>query len=72
MRQILNILELVIALLIILLVLLQAKGTGLGTTFGGSGEFYSARRGVEKIVFQLTILLTIAFAVVSFGLLLLQ
>lgn len=51
-------------------ILLQAKGTGLGTMLGGSGEFYHSRRGVEKVVLYGTVILAILFAVFSFGLLL--
>ena len=42
-------------------ILLQARGTGLGVTFGGGGNVYRTKRGVEKKLFQLTILLSILF-----------
>lgn len=65
MKMTLLILQIVISLILTALILLQAKGVGLGRAFGGGGEFYKSRRGVEKIVFQLTILFVIAFLISS-------
>lgn len=48
-----------------MLIILQAKGVGLGSTWGGGGEFYKSRRGVEKIVFNLTIFLVVIFLITS-------
>lgn len=72
MRNVLVVLQLVVSLLLVGLILLQAQGTGLGNSalFGGSGEFYSSKRGVEKFVFLGTITLTILFASLSVVLLL--
>lgn len=55
MKYILQIIQIIIATSIIALILLQAKGVGLGRAWGGGGEFYKSKRGVEKIVFYLTI-----------------
>ncbi|MCL4390297.1 MAG: preprotein translocase subunit SecG [Patescibacteria group bacterium] len=65
MKNVLIILETIISILLIGSVLIQAKGTGLGSSFGGSGEFYQSRRGVEKIIFYATIGLSATFALVS-------
>ncbi len=67
MKTILTIAQLLISVGLIGLILLQAKGIGLGNSaiFGGSGEFYSSKRGVEKFVFIGTIALTVLFAVLS-------
>ena len=46
-------------------VLLQARGAGLGSTFGGDSSVYRSRRGVEKRLFQFTILLAILFVIFS-------
>ena len=48
-------------------VLLQARGAGLGSTFGGDSSFYRSRRGVEKRLFQFTVLLAVLFVVFSFA-----
>lgn len=59
------ILEILVALLLIGLVLLQAKGGGLGTAFGGSGQVYHTKKGIEKAVFYLTIGLTILLTLLA-------
>jgi preprotein translocase subunit SecG len=46
-------------------ILLQARGAGLGATFGGESSVYRSRRGVEKRLFQFTIVLTLLFIGVS-------
>ena len=47
--------------LMILLILIQTRGASLGAGFGGSGELHTERRGVEKNIFQLTIVMAIIF-----------
>jgi preprotein translocase subunit SecG len=46
-------------------VLLQAKGSGLGSIFGGDGGVYRTKRGVEKTLYQATIGLAVLFFVIS-------
>ena len=58
---ILNIIQIVISVLLIAAILLQQRGGGLSSTFGGSGAFYGTRRGVEKGILWATIVLTILF-----------
>lgn len=58
--------HIVIAILFIGLILMQSKGVGLGTTFGGGGDFYRTKRGIERVVFILTIVLAVLFSVTSF------
>jgi len=65
MRNFLLILQLVVSFVLITIILLQSKGTGLGAAFGGSGGFYRSKRGVEKLFVYLTIFLTITFFVLS-------
>lgn len=65
MREILSIVQIIIAASLIFLIMMQAKGVGLGRAWGGGGEFYKSRRGVEKIIFQLTIVLTSLFLISS-------
>lgn len=57
--------QIVLAVIIIVFVLLQSQGTGLGATWGGGGETYHTKRGVEKVIFRLTIVAIILFALVS-------
>ena len=53
------------SLLLIIFILLQSRGVGLSSTFGGDGTFYRTRRGPEKLLFNLTIFLTTTFALIS-------
>lgn len=65
MKDVLLTFQIAIAIGLIILVLLQAKGGGLSSTFGGSSQVYRSRRGVEKIVVYLTIVLAVLFFIVS-------
>lgn len=59
----LYIVQIIISVALIAAVLLQTKGAGLGGIFGGQGAVYKSRRGVEKILFNVTIGLAVAFFV---------
>lgn len=66
MNTVLNIVQIIISVVLIVLVLLQARGSGLGRTFGSDGgSLYRTRRGIEKTLFQFTIALIVAFILVS-------
>lgn len=57
-----TIIQTVLAVLLMIAVLLQAQGTGLGAGFGGEGgNLYRTRRGVEKRLHTITIVLAILF-----------
>lgn len=47
--------------LMIICILLQARGASLGAGFGASGEFFTARRGLDKSLFDTTIVLAVLF-----------
>lgn len=57
--------QLVVAVALILLVLLQVRGGGLGGIFGQADTVYRTKRGVEKTLFQLTIALVIIFVILA-------
>jgi preprotein translocase subunit SecG len=61
----LNIAQLLVATALSIVLLLQAKGSGFGAGLGGSTSVFRTRRGVEKTLFQLTIVLVILFVFVS-------
>jgi preprotein translocase subunit SecG len=61
LELILNTSQIVLAVLLVAGILLQARGTGLGAAFGGGGNVYRTKRGAEKKIFQLTIVLAILF-----------
>ena len=64
----LQILQIAISSILILVILLQVKGSGFGAALGGmsGGSVYRTKRGLERTLFQATILLTIVFIFVSF------
>jgi preprotein translocase subunit SecG len=53
--------QLIISILLIIAILLQSRGTGLGSAFGGSGGDYLTKRGLEKKLFIITIILSVLF-----------
>ncbi|OIO17940.1 preprotein translocase subunit SecG [Candidatus Kuenenbacteria bacterium CG11_big_fil_rev_8_21_14_0_20_37_9] len=57
----LNIIQIIIACLLIITILLQNRGSGLGAAFGGEGNVYMAKRGAEKIIFILSIIFATLF-----------
>jgi preprotein translocase subunit SecG len=57
--------QLVLGVLLSVSILLQSRGAGLGSSMGGGGELYSTRRGVEKILFRLTVLFAVLFIGIS-------
>lgn len=61
LANILQIVTLVSGVLVILLILLQARGASLGAGFGSSGELFTTRRGVDKSLHEATIITAIVF-----------
>ncbi len=57
--------QIVVAVALTVIALLQVKGGGLGGIFGQADTVYRTRRGVEKTLFQLTIVLAVIFIVLS-------
>lgn len=53
--------EIILGTVLVGLIVLQSKGTGLGSTFGGDMGFYGTKRGAEKMLFVLTIIISILF-----------
>ena len=60
------------ATLLVMAILFQQKGSGLSSAFGGEGNIYTTKRGLEKILFRITIVLGILFLALSLLNLLLQ
>ncbi|HLD81590.1 MAG TPA: preprotein translocase subunit SecG [Patescibacteria group bacterium] len=56
-----SILQIIIAILLIASILLQQRGSGLGASFGGESTVFRTKRGVEKSLFQTTIVLSLLF-----------
>jgi len=60
-NPVLAIAEILVSFGLIAAVLLQSRGAGLGSTFGGESSVYTSRRGVEKRLFQFTVVLALLF-----------
>ena len=56
-----NIIQFILSALLIAVILLQQKGTGLSGVFGGSSNIYSTKRGVDKILYTATIVISVIF-----------
>ena len=63
--SILNIAQIVISILLIVVILMQNKGTSLGGIFGGGDNVFATKRGVEKKLHIATIVLSVLFFTVS-------
>lgn len=61
----LNIAQILISAVLTVIILLQVKGTGFGAGLGGQDSVYRTRRGIERTLFQLTIVLVIIFLGIS-------
>lgn len=59
--MVLNVIEIVLAVLLIAGILVQARGSGLGAAFGGDSNVYRTRRGIEKRLHMTTVVVAVAF-----------
>jgi len=65
MQTNLNIAQIILSIALILIILFQVRGGGLGGIFGQQSGVYRTRRGVEQILFRLTIVFVVIFLVIS-------
>ncbi len=65
MKNILTIVQILLSILLLISILLQSRGSGLSGSFGGAGEFYRTRRGFEKVLLRLTIIIAVLFLISS-------
>jgi preprotein translocase subunit SecG len=63
--DIINLLQIFIAVALIAVILMQNRGAGMSGLFGGTGNVYASKRGLEKKLFYATIVLSVSFFVVS-------
>jgi preprotein translocase subunit SecG len=64
--SLLNVAQILIALMVVVVILAQVRGGGLGGIFGGSGESaFRTRRGIERTLFRFTIVLVVVFIILS-------
>lgn len=65
MKVTISLIQIILGLFLIVVIILQQKGSGLGTAFGGDLSFYRTKRGAEKLLFYATIGLAILFILSS-------
>ena len=65
MQTYLSVAQIILSIALILAVLLQVRGGGLGGIFGQADSVFRTKRGVEKTLFQLTIALVVLFIIVA-------
>ena len=59
--NILPVVTIVSSVLLVICILLQARGASLGAGFGSSGELFTTRRGIDKSLFDVSVVLTVVF-----------
>ncbi len=64
-KQILFFAQIAVSIILIILIAIQQRGTALGSAFGGGGEFYSARRGIQKNIYYATIVIAGLFIILG-------
>ncbi|MCB0215255.1 MAG: preprotein translocase subunit SecG [Caldilineae bacterium] len=65
MATYLRIALIIVSVVLTALVMLQSKGGGLGSMFGSDGSVYQTRRGMEKTMYNMTIVFSIVFLLIS-------
>lgn len=65
MNPVLAVGQLIVAVALTFAILLQSRGSGLGGTFGGDSSVYRSRRGIERRLWQFTIVLIVLFSIFS-------
>lgn len=65
MSNIFKIFQIILAILLMVCILMQQRGSGLGMAFGGTGNVYRSRRGIEKILFISTIVIAVLFCLTA-------
>lgn len=65
MKNLFLVIQIIVSVLLAASILLQSRGTGLGTTFGDSSEQYRSKRGIENLLFRSTVVLLAVFLITS-------
>ena len=64
-RQYFQIAQIIFSVALIIAILLQTRGAGLGSVFGGTGTVFKTRRGIDRLLFRITIAFVVLFVVIS-------
>lgn len=65
MKQYLNLAQILLSIALIIAILLQSRGAGFGGAFGTQSTVFRTRRGLERTLFQITIILAVVFTLIS-------
>ena len=65
MKPVISLLQIILGILLIMVIIIQQKGAGLGSAFGAELSFYRTKRGAEKLLFYVTIILSVAFILLA-------
>ncbi|MBM2826361.1 MAG: preprotein translocase subunit SecG, preprotein translocase subunit SecG [Dehalococcoidia bacterium] len=65
MKDVLSVVQIVIATLLVAVIILQSRGAGFGGAFGAQAAVYRTRRGLEQHLFRATILLSVVFVITA-------
>ncbi len=65
MELALQISQIIVSILLVLAILSQNRSQGLSASFGGTGQFYIEKRGAEKVIYYITLTLSILFVGLS-------
>ena len=62
---VIQIVQIILGVALVVSILLQARGAGLGSVFGGTGTVFKTRRGIDRLLFRITIVFAVLFCLVS-------
>ncbi|MDQ2904964.1 MAG: preprotein translocase subunit SecG [Ktedonobacteraceae bacterium] len=64
-----RVVQIILGVAVMIFILLQVRGAGLGSVFGGTsaGSVFKTRRGVERLVFNITVIFVVLFCIISLG-----
>ncbi len=65
-RILFKVIQIVLSVLVVVAILIQSKGVGLSSVFTAGSWVYRSKRGLEKALFVLTIVLVVLFIITSF------
>ncbi len=65
MKPVISLVQIVLGVLLIIVIIIQQKGAGMGSAFGADLGFYRTKRGAEKLLFYATIVLSALFVLSS-------
>lgn len=65
MNTVFTTIQIVISILIVVTIIVQSRGGAGGMAFGGQGETFRSKKGIERVLFYLTIILAAFFALIS-------